>query len=132
MDAVKTHKDLPVAQTVWQKALTLAGKVYLATSRFPEAEREGLAPQMRRSALMLASHIADGAGRHVRAEYIRFLDLARSSLAELETQVHIVTHLQLLDAELRLHEDVAEVRRLLALLLRKLREERIPGVGIKS
>lgn len=128
MGAVKSHVDL----LVWQKSVALASKVYLATSRFPEAERGGLSPQMRRAALMIASHIADGAGRTARGEYIRFLDLARSSLAELEAQVHITGRLRLLDDELRLCEDVAEIRQLLAVHIRRLREERISGVDIKS
>jgi four helix bundle protein len=128
MHAVKSHVEL----IVWQKSVALASKVYLATSRFPAAERAGLSPQMRRAALMIASHIADGAGRTARGEYIRFLDLARSSLAELETQLHITGRLQMLDAGLNLQDEVAEIRRLLALHIRKLREERVSGVNIKT
>lgn len=128
MSAVKSHKDL----IVWQKSVALASKIYLATSRFPDAERQGLALQMRQSALALATNIADGAGRAVRAEYIRFLDIARGSLAELDTQVHITGHLQLIDQQLHLQEDVAEIRRLLAALIKKLREERVSGINIKS
>ena len=128
MSAVKSHKDL----MVWQKSVALASKIYLVTSRFPDAERQGLSLQMRQSALSVATNIADGAGRAVRAEYIRFLDIARGSLAELETQVHITGNLQLIDQPLQLHEDVAEVRRLLTGLIRKLREERVSGISIKS
>ena len=128
MSSVKSHKDL----IVWQKAVALASKIYLATSRFPDAERQGLAMQMRQSALSLATNIADGAGRAVRSEYIRFLDIARGSLAELETQVHITGNLQLIDQQLQLHEEVAEIRRLLLALIKKLREERVSGINIKS
>lgn len=127
-NAFNHHKDLPV----WQKSVALAGKVYLATRRFPAAEQAGLSPEMRRAALMVASHVADGAGRCARGEYIRFLGLARSSLAELGTQVHIAGSLQLIEAGLGLEGDVAEVGRMLAALIRKLREERVPGVNIKS
>ena len=128
MSAVKSHRDL----IVWQKSVALASKIYLATSRFPDAERQGLALQMRQSALSLATSIADGAGRAVRAEYIRFLDRARGSLAELETQVHITGNLQMIDQQLHLHEDVAEIRRLLMALIKKLREERVSGISFKS
>lgn len=128
MGALKTHKDL----VVWQRSVALASKVYLATGRFPETERQGLALQMRRSALAAAAGIADGAGRAVRAEYIRFLQAARGSLAELETQIHIAGNLKLIDDHLHLHDDVAEVQRRLVALIRKLREERIPGIGIKG
>jgi four helix bundle protein len=128
MGAVKNHGD----RVVWQRSVTLASKIYLATSRFPEAERQGLSLQMRQSALAAAASIADGAGRAIRAEYIRFLDQARGSLAELEIQVHIAGNLKLIEETLRLHEEVAELRRSLAALIRKLREERVPGIGIKS
>lgn len=128
MGAVKNHKDL----VVWQRSVALASRIYLATGRFPEVERLGLSLQMRQSALAAAASIADGADRAVRAEYIRFLDRARGSLAELETQVHIAGTLKLIEEYPRLHEEVAEVRRLLVALIRKLREERVSGIGIKS
>ena len=128
MGVVKNHKDL----LVWQKSVALASRIYFATARFPEVERLGLSLQMRQSALAAAASIADGAGRAVRAEYIRFLDKARGSLAELETQVHIAANLQLIEEHPRLHVEVAEVRRLLMALIRKLREERVSGIGIRS
>lgn len=128
MSAVRNHRDL----VVWQRSVALASRIYLATGRFPDVERLGLALQMRQSALAAAASIADGAGRAVRAEYIRFLDRARGSLAELETQVHIASTLQLIEEHPGLHQEVAEVRRLLLALIRRLREERVPGIGIKG
>jgi four helix bundle protein len=117
---VTTHKDL----VVWRKSIDLASKVYSATNRLPDAEKHGLQAQMRRSAVSVASNIAEGAGRTGRAEYIRFLNIARGSLTELETQVYIISDLRLLeDRELRLKEDVAEVGRLLTSLIQKLREQ---------
>jgi four helix bundle protein len=128
MGAVKNHRDL----VVWQRSVALASRIYLATGRFPEVERLGLSLQMRQSALAAAASIADGAGRAARAEYIRFLDRARGSLAELETQVLIAGNLKLIEEHPRLDEEVAEVRRLLLALIRKLREERVSGIGIKG
>ena len=117
---VTSHKDL----VVWRKSIDLASKVYSATNRLPDVEKYGLQAQMRRSAVSVASNIAEGAGRTGRAEYIRFLNIARGSLTELETQVYIISDLRLLeDRELRLKEDVAEVGRLLTSLIQKLREQ---------
>ena len=117
---VTSHKDL----IVWRKSIDLASKVYSATNRLPPVEKYGLQVQMRRSAVSVASNIAEGAGRTGRAEYIRFLNIARGSLTELETQVYIISDLRLLeDRELRLKEDVAEVGRLLTSLIQKLREQ---------
>ncbi|MGH8189187.1 MAG: four helix bundle protein [Steroidobacteraceae bacterium] len=117
---VRTHKDL----IVWQKAVRLASKIYRATEHFPNRERHVLAVQMRRSAVSIASNIAEGAARNSRPEYIRFLNIARGSMAELETQVHICFDLAVIKSGDGLAEDVAEVGRLLSALHRKLSEHR--------
>jgi len=49
----------------------------------------GLKDQMTRSAVSIASNIAEGAERNSKAEYIRFLHIAKGSAAELRTQVYI-------------------------------------------
>ena len=119
MQKISSHKDL----VVWRKSLALASKIYSATNALPPHERYGLLAQMRRSAVSVASNIAEGAGRTGRAEYIRFLNIARGSLTELETQIFITSELQMIDSDLHLAEDVAEVGRLLTTLIQKLREQ---------
>lgn len=57
MDVNWTHKDLEV----WQKALTLAERIYQSTKLFPDEERYGLSSQMRRAAVSIASNITEGA-----------------------------------------------------------------------
>jgi four helix bundle protein len=79
---------------------------------------------MRRCAVSVASNIAEGAAQGSRAEYIRFLAIARGSLSELETQVYICRGLQILDNGAQLEELVSEVGRLLTGLIRRLRENR--------
>lgn len=118
--AVRTYQDL----IVWRKAVTLASRVYELTACFPSSERQVLASQMRRCAVSVASNIAEGAAQGSRAEYIRFLDIARGSLAELETQVYICLDLQILDNGAQLEALVGEVGRLLTALARRLRENR--------
>ncbi|HEY4367220.1 MAG TPA: four helix bundle protein [Steroidobacteraceae bacterium] len=120
MGKISSHKDL----IVWRKSVSLASKVYVATTQLAKDERYGLSSQMRRSAVSVASNIAEGAGRAGRAEYIRFLDIARGSLSELETQIFIIADLKLIDSAPTLQDDVAEVGRMLSGLIRKLRERR--------
>lgn len=84
MDKIKSYRDLHI----WQKAVDLAVHVYQITETFPKSEVYGLASQMRRAAVSVASNIAEGHSRS-QAELSRFLSIARGSLAELETQLEI-------------------------------------------
>jgi four helix bundle protein len=87
------HHDL----RAWQEAMALVNAVYLATARFPEAERFGLVPQMRRAAVSVPSNIAEGAARGSKKEFTRFLLIARGSLSELDTQFRVASNLKYCD-----------------------------------
>ena len=78
---------------IWQRAMELVELVYAMSSRFPDAERFGLTAQMRRAAISVPSNIAEGAARRSTLEYQRFLSIARGSLSELDTQMHIAQRL---------------------------------------
>ena len=64
----------------WQKAIQFADLVYHITKAFPGDERFGLTTQMRRAAVSISSNIAEGASRHSRDDYARFLEIATGSL----------------------------------------------------
>jgi four helix bundle protein len=72
--------------------------VYGLTKSFPDDERYGLAAQLRRAAVSVASNIAEGQGRFSRGEFKQFLGHARGSLLEIETQMTIATNLGYLDS----------------------------------
>lgn len=74
---------------VWQKSIQLVTKIYIATSDFPKEELYGITSQMRRSAISIPSNIAEGAGRGANKEFSHFLDIAKGSSFELETQLII-------------------------------------------
>ncbi len=78
---------------VWRDAMLLVEEVYRATSAFPADERLGLTMQMRRCAVRVPSNVAEGAARRSTSEYLRFLSIARGSLAELSTQIEIARRL---------------------------------------
>lgn len=115
---IKTFRDL----IVWQKGMALAKEVYKATSVMPDAERFGLTAQMRRAAVSIPSNIAEGYARQSRVEYIRFLKVARGSLAELRTQVLLSGELNFLRNSAEIGPLLDETERLLAGLIRSLRE----------
>jgi four helix bundle protein len=63
------HKDLEV----WNYGIELAKAIYQLTAVFPASEIYGLTPQMRRSAISIASNIAEGAARNRDKEFLHFL-----------------------------------------------------------
>ncbi|PPU85468.1 four helix bundle protein [Xanthomonas hortorum pv. hederae] len=79
---------------VWRDAMSLVEAIYRLSHDFPDSERFGLTAQMRRAAISVPSNIAEGAARRSTADYLRYLSIARGSLAELDTQLQIATRLQ--------------------------------------
>lgn len=92
---IRTYRDL----VAWQRAMELAEEVYRATAAFPGDEKFGLVSQMRRAAVSIPSNIAEGFGRKRRAEFKRFLEIARGSLFELQTQAELARRLGRLKGE---------------------------------
>ena len=99
----KNARPIHYELDVWKDAMRLAREIYRVSADFPSEERFGLTDQIRRSAVSVASNIAEGAGRGTRAEYARFLLIARGSLMELDTQVWLARDLGFLqdDKDLR-------------------------------
>jgi len=70
---------------VWKRACSLAVDVY---KMLHDSKDFGLRDQMQRSAVSIASNIAEGSERS-KKEFIRFLSISRGSAAELRTQAYI-------------------------------------------
>lgn len=116
MSEIKTYRDL----IAWQKAMTLAEQVYLMTREMPGDERFGLTAQMRRAAVSIPSNIAEGHARQSTSDYLRFLKIARGSVAELCTQMTLAVRLQLVPANPATAQLADEVDRILQGLIRSL------------
>lgn len=86
--------------------MRLVREVYRITANFPAAEQFGLTSQLRRAAVSVPPNIAEGAGRGGRLELIRFLTIARGSLAELDTQIWIARDLGYLSDGDDLHDAI--------------------------
>ena len=123
---VRSYKDL----VVWQRAIDLLVEVYKVTALYPVEERFGLAAHTRRSAVSISSNIAEGYARYSRAEYVRYVEIAYGSAAELESQLIAADRLGFIPAgQLHVFELLAEVERMLASLRRTLRRNpKIPSV----
>ena len=74
---------------VWQKAKDLAVFIYKTTNTGYFSRDFGLRDQIRRSAISIASNIAEGDERDTNKESVRFLYIAKGSLGELLTQIII-------------------------------------------
>lgn len=85
---------------VWKQARQLASSIYELTAIFPKSEQFGLVSQMRRCVVSVPSNIAEGCGRQYVKETIQFLNIARGSLYELETQIFISKDLNFISDEL--------------------------------
>lgn len=121
---VNSFRDL----IVWQKAKRLAADVYRLCLSFPSDRHRGLTEQMLRSAVSIPSNIAEGDERGTNRDSLRFLQIARGSLAELETQLHIAKDIHLIsdaDSE-NIEAKITEVARLLGgtIKMRLARERR--------
>jgi len=69
--------------------MDLVTQIYKVTRDFPKEELYGLVVQIRRCAISVPSNIAEGFGRWSTQEYIRFLQISRGSLYELQTQLEV-------------------------------------------
>ena len=86
---MKSYRDL----IVWQKSMIWVTLVYSLISKLPENEKFGLSSQIKRSAVSIPSNIAEGYGRNYQKDYSRFLQIARGSLFECQTQLEIAINL---------------------------------------
>ncbi len=90
-----SHKKLDV----YKITLLLIKEIYTITKEFPDAEKFALITQLRRASVSVCSNIAEGSSRKTDAEKRRFLEISRSSLVEIDTQIEIALMLNYIKKE---------------------------------
>jgi four helix bundle protein len=108
---------------IWQRSSRLAVRLYEALS---VCRDYGLKDQMTRAAVSIASNIAEGSERNSVADFIRFLDIANGSAAELRTQIYIACRIKLLSESIQ-QEMVSELKTIASMiqgLINSLRKRR--------
>ena len=102
--------------------MDLTVKIYKLTRNFPAEERYGLTSQMRRAASSIAANIAEGQARRTTGEFLQALGVARGSLAELETFLHLSARLETMPEALAetLLTDCAEINKMLNAIVKSL------------
>jgi four helix bundle protein len=107
---------------VFKKSHKLMLKVYKITDEFPENEKFGLVPQMRRAGVSIPCNLIEGSHRLNRAEYRHFVGIAKGSAGELKYQLLLAKDLGYLSEKdcLALREGVDEISRMLSGLVKSL------------
>ena len=107
---------------VWQKARRLAAEIYRMTEVGPMSRDFGLKNQSRRAAVSVMCNIAEGFESNGIRLFLRYLRIAKASLAELRSQLYVALDAELLQAAAhqQLLMRVDELGRMLGGLIRSL------------
>jgi four helix bundle protein len=89
---VQSFRDL----LVWQKSVYFIDEIHRLTRGFPAEERFILTAQLKKSALSIASNIAEGSGRFTSRDYLGFISNSRGSVKESESHLLVATRLEFL------------------------------------
>ncbi len=110
---------------VWKKSCRLAVRVYEVLG---DCRDYGLKDQMTRAAVSIPSNIAEEAERDSKAEFIRFLHIAKGSAAELRTQAYIALQIRIVPAtvEKELVAELKSISSMLHALIKTIKHQTIP------
>jgi four helix bundle protein len=122
-DKIFSYRDLDV----WKRSRRLVKMIYDVTESFPKSQLFSLCQQMQRAAVSVPSNIAEGQVKRATRDYIRHLNIALGSIAELDTQVLLSQDLGYIDAATSkmLEEECAIIGRMLNKLVSSL-EAKLP------
>jgi len=115
--AYRSFEDLEV----WKSACHISIEVY---KTLKNCRDYGMKDQMTRAAVSIASNISEGYERDSRKEFIRFLNIAKGSSAELRTQLYIAGQVGIIPASVQ--QVLIEELKVLSRKLHKLIQSCIP------
>ncbi len=107
---------------VWKRSARLSVEVYRSLQGCRDF---GFKDQLSRSSLSIPSNIAEGYERGSRKEFVRFLNIAKGSCAELRTQLYIGIEAGLLGKSVAANQvgETSEISKMLQGLINKLRAD---------
>jgi four helix bundle protein len=118
-ESVKNYRDL----IAWQKSMLLVKNIYDLTQQFPKDELFGLTSQIKRAVISVPSNIAEGSSKKSTADFVRFLNIAYGSLAEVGTQVEIAEMLGFINKQEEIYKQVDEISKIISGLISSLNKK---------
>lgn len=111
----------------WQKARTATRQIYLATAVGRFAKDFGLRDQIQRASVSVMANIAEGFGRHSDREFANFLNIAHSSVSEVQSHLYVALDLNYLQQNTfsELYQLLDEVSRMTLALSKHLRGSKL-------
>ena len=85
MPTFKRFEDIQA----WQKAREVTSMVYMVTKTGEFAKDFGLRDQIRRSSVSIMANIAEGFARRSDKDFSHFLNISRSSAAEVQSHLYV-------------------------------------------
>lgn len=89
------HKNLDV----YKLSVNFVVDLYKVINDFPALEKYAISQQLRRAAVSIVSNIAEGSSRKSERERVRFYEIARGSLIEIDAQLEIAFRLKYVNKE---------------------------------
>jgi four helix bundle protein len=78
---------------VWKESMNYAREIMFLAKSFPAAELYGFVSQINRSAIFIASNIAESTSRKSKKTFVNYLEIALGFSYESETQLILAIHL---------------------------------------
>jgi four helix bundle protein len=109
----------------WQRSRQLTREIYLCTKSGAFAKDFGLCNQIQRASVSIMSNIAEGFERGRRKEFHQFLSVAKSSCAEVRSQLYVALDVGYISQERfdQLQSLAEEVGKILGGLRRRVEQQ---------
>lgn len=114
----------PTTLIVWHRALDFSVAVSLAIPVGGSRSVPGLRRQVIRAACAVSEAISEGFGKRTEREFARYLDIAGGSASEVQGHLALALRHGIISRKdaARLWREATEIRRMLTVLARKVRE----------
>lgn len=107
----------------WKRARELMKLIYKVTSEGEFAKDWALRDQIRKSSISVMSNIAEGFDSGFKAEFARFLSIARRSASEIQSQLYIAADQRYITHEnfTLMYKETEEIRKMITGFIKYLR-----------